>query len=186
MWVYDVEDSLNLIINFNVKGKARPRFDGRSGHAFMPSSYVNNKDQIQWLLREVLFERPEFFSAASPFKILTLQLRPIPKGRSKRDREQIRSERPPGSYARGNRRVADLDNMVGTLMDAGVGILWADDDQVVSSTEDRIWADFPGAVWCIQKLKGVPTWKNTLSVSSAETAIPLLFTESAFEVDRRS
>ncbi len=142
---------IKIHLDFNVKGKARPRFDRRTARAYLPSEYVLNKENVSAVLEEVLFDFPLFFDPVARFTVRVLQFRKRPK-LTKAEEARYNIEHPYGSLALAG-SLADTDNMVGTLMDAAQGLVYADDKQVVSSKEDRVWMPKGGAYWEICKLE---------------------------------
>ena len=149
-------DRLELHFDFSIKGKARPKFDGRSGRAYMPDSYTANKEMIIWVLRQALFSRPDWFSADHLFIQQSVLYRRRRKQRSKSDGLRMEEEMPYGWYAPGASNSPDIDNFIGTIMDSGNGILYRDDSQVVSSLEERRWADSFGAFYRLIKIERTP------------------------------
>lgn len=149
-------DRLEIRFEFSIKGKARPRFDGRSGRAYMPSDYTANKDMIIWVLREALFARPGWFSSDHLFVQQSVMYRKRRKPRSKKDGALMDLETPYGWYAPGSSNSPDIDNFIGTIMDAGNGILYRDDSQIVSSLEERRWAKDFGAFYRLIKIERKP------------------------------
>lgn len=153
---FDVVDCLTVVIDCSVKGKARPRFDGRSGRAYMPAAYVANVETLRWVLRQALFERPSFMSTTAPYALLVRAYRKRRKAVGPAARARLDRECPLGCLAPGK---PDWDNLGGTVSDAASCIVYADDDQVVIGAVVRVWSDVPGAELTFLKLrdtKGLP------------------------------
>jgi len=171
---YPIVDEMVFRFDFSVKGKARPK--AGQGRIYMPSSYTSNKATISWLLKTACMHRLDFFSATALFATEALQFRTRPKPKSKKDAIAQLTDKPIGGFCRGSRQVADTDNFVGTLMDAAPGIIYADDDQVVSSVEERVWCPNgqTGAIWKVLKLGDPCTTK--LACFSDKMITPISFT----------
>jgi len=144
----EVVDTITVSISFAVAGKSRPRFDGRSGRAYMPAKYICNIENMRWLLRAAMFEKPAFLSATARY-ILVVHLRK--KRRKKRSKsDDLNQECPLGDLAKGK---PDWDNAGGTISDAASKILYDDDAQVVCGLVYRTWSEEDGAEIKIYKLK---------------------------------
>lgn len=157
-----INDSLRVVDEFSirfelrVRGKSRPKFDGRSGRCYMPKAYVNNKEVIRWVLRQAVSFRAgkdPFLSAQHGYvqNIVSLRKRRNPK--SKKEVPELEASRPYGGWCFGSSLSADLDNFIGTIMDAAQGVLYVNDNQVVKSSEERVWSDVWGADYTIQKVE---------------------------------
>ena len=79
----------------------RPRFAQRG--TYMPEPYTAYKEALAWMLKAEMGRRKPMYGAIS----ITLDF-----------------------YRKNHRRV-DLDNLVKTVMDAGNGVGWLDDAQIV-------------------------------------------------------
>lgn len=96
-------DVIDVEIPGGTRAAARPRFDSRSGRTHNPRWYNNELERVKWLLTaDRKLRRP-----VNGDVIVELQ------------------------FYRDDRRRVDVDNLVKTMLDAGTGILWRDDDQVV-------------------------------------------------------
>lgn len=148
--VLNVTDTLTVELENRLKGKARPRFDPRSQRVYMPQDYTTHVHDLQWIFRDRLFRKPNFFSATAPFAIEVCLLRKRAKPKNKAHAQVIDLETPYGSLVPGK---PDWDNAAGTVSDAGNGILYKDDSQVVFAVVSRVFAAFNGARIDIFKLK---------------------------------
>lgn len=148
--VLHIEDTLVVELEHRLKGKARPRFDPRSQRVYMPQDYTTHVHDLQWIFRDCLFRKPNFFSATAPFAIEVCLYRKRAKPKNKKHALTIDTEMPYGSLAPGK---PDWDNAAGTVSDAGNGILYRDDAQIVLAVVHRIYAAFNGARMEIFKLK---------------------------------
>lgn len=156
------EDVLTVEIENRLKGKARPRFDPRSQRVYMPQDYTTHVHDLQWIFRDCLFRKPGFFSATAPYVIEVALYRKRAKPKNKKHARTIDAEIPYGSLASGK---PDWDNAAGTVSDAGNGILYRDDAQIVLAVVYRVFAAFNGARLDIYKLKGSPVVVSDLIVS---------------------
>jgi len=152
-------DRISLEFRFSIKGKARPKFNGKTGVAYMPAVYVRNKDAIRWFLRDVMNQKRKvnFLSNEHHYMQRTIAYRKVRRNKSKADIEWLKQCRPIGGHCSGCSGAADLDNFVGTLMDACQGVVYPNDSAVVLSLEERVWADDWGAFYEIIKVRS-PEW----------------------------
>lgn len=137
-----IADSLTVELENRLKGKARPRFDPRSQRVYMPQDYTTHVHDLQWIFRDRLFRKPNFFSATAPYAIEVCLYRKRAKPKNKKHALTIDTETPYGSLAPGK---PDWDNAAGTVSDAGNGILYRDDAQIVLALVSRVFAAFNGA-----------------------------------------
>jgi Holliday junction resolvase RusA-like endonuclease len=141
---------LELKVPYRVKGKARPRFDPRSCRAYMPKSYCLQVQDIQWLLRSAIFQAGDFFSVESQYAVEIRLVRKRRKPKSKKEAAIFDTVIPLGSFATGK---PDWDNAAGTMADAGNGITYGDDDQIVLGLVYRVFGEEDGASVLLVKLK---------------------------------
>lgn len=148
-------DRLSVRFYFAVKGKSRPRFDGRTGRAYMPGDYELNKDDIKWVLREAMMVggKHDFLSARHVYMERVIAFRRLRKPTSKADARRLSEQRPVGGHARGCSGAADTDNLIGTIMDACQGVVYPNDSAVVLSLVERTWAKNWGAFYEVIKVK---------------------------------
>lgn len=144
----DEVSRVEIGLSFSVKGKGRPRFDGRSGHCYMAASYVTNKRQIAWVLRSAMSLRPGFLDSNSVYSIQLVFYRKRRKPKSKADAAEMERSWPIGGLCPGK---PDVDNALGTLMDAATSVVYGDDSQVASAWIERRWALEEGAFFRIIK-----------------------------------
>ena len=145
-----IAEELEFEVEYRLKGKARPRFETRSGRAYMPTSYSNQVQDIQWLLRSLLFDHPEFNTAGAIYAIEICLLRMRRRPKSKKEALVIDQTMPYGSFAPGK---PDWDNAAGTLSDAGNKLLYPDDDRIVFGLVYRLLANRDAAIIKVIKLK---------------------------------
>lgn len=160
-----IEDTLRVELEHRLKGKARPRFDPRSQRVYMPQDYTTHVHDLQWIFRDRLFQRPNFFSATAAYAIEVCLYRKRAKPKNKKHALIIDVDTPYGSLATGK---PDWDNAAGTVSDAGNGILYKDDAQIVYAGVLRVLAAFNGARIEIFKLKGEVRKRMLLPVAFLE------------------
>lgn len=148
-----VEDKISVTLEYRLQGKARPRFNMNTGVVYMPTRYATQVQDLQWSFRECLFRKPEFRSSAALYAIEVCLIRKRRKPKNKKEAATFDALIPLGSLASGK---PDWDNAAGTLSDAGNGILYDDDDQIVMGFVMRIYGAYDGAVITFFKLKGGP------------------------------
>lgn len=103
---------MTIYLRIEPKPYERPRFAG--GHAYNAPKYANYKKECQFLMKDVFKTNP----LENPLHVNFEFILPCPK--SKLKRPQNADVRP------------DLDNYIKAVLDAGNGILWRDDSQVIS------------------------------------------------------
>lgn len=116
-----------------------------TGIVYMKKNYTLNKEMVQWNLRQAIMGRPGFFSPDAMFVVHLILYR----RRRQKPTRAMRCLWPFGGFAKGK---PDVDNAVGTLMDAANKVLYGDDDQVVSCLIERRWAKEDGAFVRVLKL----------------------------------
>ena len=154
----NIADTLVLSVPYRVKGKARPRFDPRSNRAYMPKAYCMQINDIQWLLRQAMFSKLDFYSVDANYAVEIKLMRRRRKPKSKKEAFIFDSLVPLGSFAPGK---PDWDNAAGTMADAGNGILYGDDDQIVLGLVYRTYGDIDGAEVTVMRLKDKTFPKET-------------------------
>lgn len=115
----------------------------------MPQDYTLNIQDLQWKLRTALMGSPGFMSATAMYRVTLVGFRKRRKATTPRQQAKLDQECPLGGLATGK---PDVDNMLGTVMDAATSILYADDVQVVDARVARLWSDQFGAILQIEKL----------------------------------
>lgn len=101
-------------------GKQRPRFGG--GRTYTPQETLNKEAEIRFLLRQE--KAPKIAGAISlVMRCFFKKPKSCPK---KRTRPTVKP---------------DLDNVLKTVLDAGNGILYDDDVQVVQATVEKHYGD---------------------------------------------
>ena len=141
---------MDFKVPYRVKGKARPRFDPWSLRAYMPKAYSLQVQDIQWMLRSKMFEHGNFLSQEHQYAIEIKLIRKRRKPKSKKEALTFDEIIPPGSFAHGK---PDWDNAAGTMSDAGNGMIYGDDDQIVMGLVYRIYGEEEGADVLVLKLK---------------------------------
>lgn len=141
--------TLAVDVPFRVKGKARPRFNMKSGCAYMPQDYTLNIQDLQWRLRIAAMSNLGFMSPSAQYRVLLVGFRKRRQAKTARQIALRDQECPLGQFATGK---PDVDNLLGTVMDAATAILYADDLQVVDARVARVWSEQFGAVLEIDKL----------------------------------
>ncbi len=102
----------HTVLNVTPCGKARPRFT-KSGRTYTPAKTVSKEAEIRYLLS---LEDAPMFDGAVALDVTAVFIKP--KSAKKR---VFHTSKPDGS------------NILKLLEDAGNGILWKDDSQIVSS-----------------------------------------------------
>lgn len=148
---------IELEIPFQVRGKARPRFNRATGAAYLPGSYRVNVQELRHEFRRVLFARPGFCSPHALYRVTIFAYRKRRIPRSKREQALLESTCPLGSFADGK---PDVDNLLGTVMDAATLIVYPDDARVADAHVVKIWSDRPGARVRIEHIQPLssPMW----------------------------
>lgn len=148
-------DRFSVEFSFSIQGKSRPKFDGRTGRAYMPVSYVVNKEDIEWVLREALMYngKHDFLSSRHLYMERVIAYRKLRKPTSKADAKRLKEQRPIYGHARGSTGAADTDNLIGTLMDSCQGVVYPNDSAVVLSLVERVWTEHWGAFYEAVKVK---------------------------------
>jgi Holliday junction resolvase RusA-like endonuclease len=90
-----------------------------------------------------------FMSPTAQYRVLLIGLRKRRQAKTARQLALRDLECPLNQFATGK---PDVDNLLGTVMDAATAILYADDLQVVDARVVRLWADQFGATLQIDKL----------------------------------
>lgn len=125
---------MELVVELGVAGKSRPRFNSKTGGVYMPSSYLASRKGVEWLLSQALSGRPGFFSASRLYSIWAISFMRRPKARNKKEAALMAELFPDGYHVDGK---PDVDNFVGTLMDAAERLVYENDSQVVDSRAER-------------------------------------------------
>jgi len=123
---------------------------------------MSNKEAITWILRQAVAFRANMrnvLSANHGYIQDVVAFRKLRKPKSKKDIDWLAHYRPQGGWCHGSSWAADLDNFVGTLMDASQAVLYPNDCMVVKSTEQRVWYDDWGADYTLTKVE-LHEWKE--------------------------
>ena len=113
-------------------GKARPRVT-RTGHAYMPDSYVAARDALRLMFGAV--------TVAPPWALQVTAVRAMPASWSKRKRAAMA-----GAWCMSK---PDADNIAGAVMDA----LFEDDAAVVAVACRKVWGPTPELrieIWTVE------------------------------------
>ncbi|WP_299084869.1 RusA family crossover junction endodeoxyribonuclease [uncultured Paraglaciecola sp.] len=126
-------------IEFNVpgkpRGKARVWTDGRSGRKFVDKKTRDYMDQIVWCLRQA--QRAVLKPTKRPINIRVEAVFEVPVSWPKWKRQAALA----GDIAPTVK--PDDDNIAKIVRDALNGVLFADDQQVISSTDDKRYGEKP-------------------------------------------
>lgn len=127
----------DALISIRVDGKpvafARPRF--RNGRGFNTPEYAEGKRALARLLERAMHGRPP---VAGPVEVeLVFSVGPLPQTHKRKKltgemREHCMIQ---GAYLTGS----DVDNYAKTVLDAGNGIVWVDDVQVVRLVANKCY-----------------------------------------------
>tara|TARA_Y100000310_G_scaffold184500_1_gene184621 strand:+ start:274 stop:747 length:474 start_codon:yes stop_codon:yes gene_type:complete len=123
-----LEESVTVSIPGRPVGKGRPRFG--KGKVYTPEPTRNAENTLQFYFRQacwVPLEGPLSLTVAFCFK--------YPRSWSKARREAVEGGEEPWYMGK-----PDLDNLLKLVKDAGNGILWRDDAQVVSIEADKVYS----------------------------------------------
>lgn len=151
-----IVDTLEIHFEFKIRGKGRPRFDSRSMRCYMCGDYLKNKEVIGWVFKEAFLQprkQGSFLSADHGYVQRAVGLRKRRKAHGAKDAERLAEQCPLGGWCFGCAGSPDLDNLIGTIMDAANMLVYADDRQVVASSEERVWAEKYGMHYKISKVK---------------------------------
>lgn len=148
---------------FIIPGKAvaqgRPRFTTRPyPHAVDPRPSREYKARIQQLAM-ALPERPDA-PLTGPVMLIVHEYRGVPKSWSKKRRKEALEN----GYAVAK---PDLDNVVKTVMDALIGVFWADDNQVCFILALKAYAEEPGVYVCVNELGKIATAIKAITTGGA-------------------
>ena len=106
------DNVIHIILPISPVSKGRPRFT-RQGHAYTPQKTRNTEEIVKrWLVKEL---KPSFCPLLTPLRVVIwfyLYKPPTTK-------KELPTGRP------------DLDNYIKLILDAGNGIIWHDDSQIV-------------------------------------------------------
>ena len=113
-----------IIIDGKIKGKARPRFNTRTGHAITPKDTVQYENWVKMCYREQ--QATKYLEG--PLRALIVAYYKIPKSYTKKRVEAIRrGEEYPT-------KKPDLDNIAKIVLDSLNKIAYDDDAQIVELT----------------------------------------------------
>lgn len=127
------------------KGKGRPRFNTRTGHAMTPTDTVNYETLVKMEYTEQTggYRFPD--DAMLDLRILAYYS--IPQSKSKKIREQMRKGilRP--------KKKPDMDNVVKIIADSLNQIAYRDDTQIVDCQCRKFYSDRPRVVFRIREVR---------------------------------
>ena len=138
-------DAVSITIPGKPIAKGRPRM-GRNGRVYTPERTRGAEESLQWALREgcpVPLEGPLEMEVTFSFR--------YPKSWPKAKREAVEE----GTHPWYNRR-PDLDNLLKLLTDAGNGVLWKDDTQVVAVDATKEYSIEDSTFVVVRVLGGTP------------------------------
>lgn len=158
-----VDMTMEFALEFGLQGKARPRMDMVHGRVYMPGKYKVHVADLQWIIRQELFGKSQFFSTTARYVIEVQLLRKRRKPKNKKEAAIIDEILPMGSLVDGK---PDWDNAAGTLSDAGEGLFYNNDSQVVFGVISRVYGAINGAAIKVVKLK--PQGKENAIVERGE------------------
>jgi Holliday junction resolvase RusA-like endonuclease len=104
--------------------KGRPRFNSTTGKVYTPRKTIDCEDNLRWFF---VRQKVEKIPACCPIYV-DLSFCYLNKRNSKK---------PPQGRP-------DVDNLAKLVLDAGNGILWDDDSQIVKLTACKSWSETPG------------------------------------------
>lgn len=116
------------------KGKARPRFNGKTGTTYTPKTTKLYEQAIQWAARSAMRDRKVIVGPC----ILTVDaFFPVPASWGKAKREAALA----GVYRPAT--LPDCDNVMKSALDGLNRIVYADDRQVIEATVRKHYSDRP-------------------------------------------
>ncbi|UXR73317.1 RusA family crossover junction endodeoxyribonuclease [Staphylococcus sp. IVB6238] len=121
-------------------GSPRPRFSrqGRFVRTYMPSNYTRHK-------KFIAEQMPDLDSVSDIKLTVEFYFPPLRSWSKKRLREKLLSYK---------RTKPDLDNLLKTVLDAGNGKIWKDDNQIVEIRTFKKYDYIPRTVLIIEELEG--------------------------------
>lgn len=115
------------------KGKGRPRFVRRTGHAFTPAPTRNYEAALRYAAQAAMAGKAPL---EGPLRVELHAEFGIPQSWSKKKKAEAA-----GGFVKPTGR-PDLDNLV-KMLDAFNAVVWRDDSQVVSGTIRKSYSDRP-------------------------------------------
>ncbi|MCY1585609.1 RusA family crossover junction endodeoxyribonuclease [Staphylococcus pettenkoferi] len=118
----------------------RPRFRrmGKYVRTYMPKSYEDHKQDIQWQLPMLMIDKPIKLE-------LEFYFPPLKSWSKKKCNEMI------GQY---KGKKPDIDNLMKTVLDAANKHLWQDDGQIVEIKSFKRFSDNPRIVLKLEVVEG--------------------------------
>lgn len=135
------------------KGKGRPRFNTRTGHAITPKDTVNYETlvKMEYVNQTDAFRFPD--DAMLDMRILAFYS--IPASKSKKTKEQMRK-----GVLRPTKK-PDMDNVVKIIADSLNKIAYRDDTQIVDCQCRKFYSDRPRVVVKIQEIREEQSYEQT-------------------------
>lgn len=119
-----------VVVEGKIKGKARPRFNTKTGRAFTPNDTISYENWIRYCYREQCGEMLEGSIKAKIFVYYK-----IPKSYTKKRVELIRKGKEHPC------KTPDIDNCIKIILDALNGVAYRDDKQIVEVTAIKKWTE---------------------------------------------
>lgn len=125
---------MQIIIEGKPIPKKRPRFAKRGKFVTTYSAQKKEEEATKDILKR---EYGDYYPIKGAVYCKLLFYMPIPKSTSKKNRAEILEGRIKHT------KKPDLDNLVKYINDCMNGIVFVDDSQIISSSEDKIYSDNP-------------------------------------------
>jgi Holliday junction resolvase RusA-like endonuclease len=143
--------------NGQLPGKGRPRFDRRTGRAYTPTQTRVAEADLAYGLRQS-WHGPPLEGAVVVTAVISVAMPASWSAKRK-------------AAALGEPAVCkpDIDNVIKLIADAGNGLVWADDKQIVTLSVHRSYADAPGLLLTVAPV--VSPSLRASSMMSCETVV---------------
>jgi Holliday junction resolvase RusA-like endonuclease len=131
----DIFGPVSIWVAGTVRGKGRPRFARKTGHAYTPEQTVNYEARLSLAGKDAVGTRPLL---TGPVSVSIIAYFAIPQSFSKAKRAMALSmELVPTTKP-------DADNIFKLAGDALNGVVWSDDKQITDATFAKRYSDQPG------------------------------------------
>lgn len=130
----ELTDSVTFIVEGRPKGKGRPRFSFKGGHAYTPASTVAYERQIKTAARVAMDNRQPM---AGPVSVRVRAVFPVAKSWTKARRQAALTGKIHPTTK------PDLDNALKALLDGCNKTVWIDDVQVVDAHITKEYGERP-------------------------------------------
>lgn len=143
-----------------LRGKQRPKFDHKNKRAYTPAETRAAESDLKYGMRQLWTGPP----LKGPVAIRAVVFVAPPASWSKKRRAEVLR-----SPAEGK---PDLDNVLKLIADAGNGVLWVDDKQIVTLSVHRVYAEEAGLRLTVGPI-GMPVLRASSTIN-CETIVETL------------